>query len=237
MPVWSNNPSTIIPMLTPGVPGYSAGSKNQNTPDVRMKVSTSQVTSNVATLGVRIVEGNIPAVGSTVYVSGTSRDAGALNKPNGATLTAVTIDSVTGIGTVSYAATAADLVTAADFGDAIVTIPEVAEVLVPNQAYQAFAIQKPVPRLAPEASITLNVRFPSAPASATWQVQGAINNVDAEFVDLFAGVAAGTYSDSGAPAGVSSTVQFWPGTFRFVRFKDMGSSGGTLPTVIAKFSI
>jgi hypothetical protein len=237
MPVWSNNPSSIIPMLTPGVPGYSAGSKNQNLPDARLKVSTSQVTSNVVTLGVKVVEGYIPAVGSTAYVSGTSRDSGNLNKPNGVALTAVTIDSVTGIGTISYAATAADLVTGADFGDAVVTIPEVAETLVPNQAYQAFAIQKPVPRLAPEASITLNVKFPSAPASASWQVQGAINNVDAEYVDIFAGTAAGTFSDSGAPAGLSSTVQFWPGTFRFIRFKDTGSSGGTSPTVIAKFSI
>lgn len=222
--------------MTPGVPVYSAGSKNQNLPNVRMIVTKSAVATNVVTLTIQMLEGNIPAVGDTAYITGTQNNAGALNKPNGVTLTGVSITQATGIGTITYAVTTADLAATADQGTVIVTIPEVAEALVANQAYQAFAIPKLVPELGANRSITLNVKYPSAPGNISWAVQGAMNNVDAEFVTLFSGVGAGTHSQSGTVGGTGSTTEFWPGSWNFVRFKDTGSLGGSSPTVIAKLS-
>src|SRR5262249_686596 len=145
----------------------SAGSKNPNLPDTRMIVSQSAVATNVVTLTVQVVEGNIPAVGSTIYVSKTTRDAGALNTSDGTvTISAGSIDSVTGIGTISYAKTAGDLATAADQGYVIAAVPEVAEVSTPNKAYRAFAIPR-TGNVEPGSKMTatIRVKYPSAPAS------------------------------------------------------------------------
>ena len=231
MPAWTNDPSQAIQELLPGVPAYVAGSKNQSKPNSRLIVSNSVLTTNVVTLTVKVVEGDVPAVGSLIYVSGTQNGSGAMNTSVGIALSAVSIDSVTGLGTVSYPLTHANIGTAADQGVATVAVPELAEALVFNQAYAAVAIPRP---LGPPRPITVNVQYPSAPGAAAWSVQGAINNVNSEFADLFSGTAAGTGSDSGAPSSVT-TAEFFPGSFNFIRFKDTGSSGGSNPTVIVKF--
>jgi hypothetical protein len=236
MPAWTNRPDVPIQSMTPGVPAYSAGSKNQNLPNVRMIVTKSAVAANVVTLTVQMLEGNIPLVGDTAYITGTQNNAGALNQPNGVALTGVSISAATGAGTITYSLTTGNLATTSDQGTVLVTISEVAEALVTNQAYRAFAL----PRLVPELQarrITLNVKYPSAPTSISWAVQGALNNVDSEFVTLFSGNAAGTFSDSGALGGTGSSAEFFPGSWNFVRFKDTGSTGGAGPTVIAELSI
>jgi hypothetical protein len=235
MPLWTNDPSQSVQTLLPSVPGYSAGSKNQSLPNTRLIVSNSVLTANVVTLTVKVVEGNIPAVGSSIFVSGTQNGSGAMNTSVGIALSAVSIDSVTGLGTVSYPLTHANIPTAADEGVASVLVPEIAEVSTPNQAYKAFAISRSGNQ-GQDFSITVSVQYPSAPAAVSWSVQAAINNVDAEFIDIMENTSAGTFTDSGAP-GATTTGQFWPGTYNFVRYKDKGSSGGTNPTVIAKFLI
>jgi hypothetical protein len=239
MPAYTTDPSQPVAMLIPGVPAYSAGSKNQNKPNTRMAVTTSAVSSNVVTLGVQVVEGDIPAVGSTLYVSGTTRDASGLNSTDGSrTISAVSIAAATGIGTISYAKTASDLVTAADPGTAYALVPEVAEASVPNQAYQAFAIPR-TGNVTPGSKMTavIRVKYPSAPAAIKWNLQAAANNVDGDFVDLFSDsggdvTVAGTFSEGG-----SFSLEFWPNAWAFLRYKDKGSSGGTNPSVIATITI
>jgi hypothetical protein len=119
----------------------------------------------------------------------------------------------------------------------VTTIAEVSESLVTNRAYRALAIQKPVPVMSSDFSITVNVRYPSAPTTPRWAVQGAINNVDAEFVTIFSGSAAGTFSDSGSFASTGQSSELWPGAWNFIRFKDDGSAGGSSPTVVAKIIV
>jgi len=197
------------------------------------------VATNVVTLTVTIVEGDIPDIDDLIYVYATTKNSGGLNENTGIAISAVSITATTGKGTVSYPKTTADLTITADSGYAIVTPSEEAETLVPSQAYRAFAIPKLVPQNGANRSITVTVSFPSAPASYKWSMQCSMRNIDAEFVDIIKDVTTGggTFSDSGAPGFASASTQFWPGSWNFVRFADTGSSGGTLPTVIAKLLI
>ena len=72
MPAYIVSPlDGVPPMLLPGINGYSTGSLASG-PTARMLVTSVAINgSNVATLGVQMVEGNIPAVGSLISVRGT----------------------------------------------------------------------------------------------------------------------------------------------------------------------
>lgn len=189
-----------------------------------MKAYITQYASltNVVTITVAIVEGNIPAVGDLITVQGLA--APAANVTNVA-LTGVNINANTGIGTLTYAATTPDVQPAqATGGQARTFVPEVPEASVPNQAYQAFAIPRSA-RLESAAGreMALSVTYPSAPAVLKYNLQAAINNVDSEFVSLGTDIAA-----------AGTTLFTVPAVYNFVRYKDTGSSGGASPTVIAK---
>jgi len=187
-----------------------------------MFVTQITVASNVVTLGVKQVSGNIPAVGDHVFVIGTPVAAANVSD---VALTGVTINADTGIGTITYAATTPDLVATPSGGQVATTVPEVAEVSTPNQAYQAFAIPRTsVPGQQNSTPITMYVKHPSAPASIKHSAQVAINNVDAEFVSLGSDVTTD-----------GTTLYEVEAVYNFIRYKDTGSSGGTNPTVIAKF--
>jgi hypothetical protein len=97
-----------------------------------MLVSNVALTSNVATLTVTIVEGNLPAVGSNITVNGTVTASGAFNVTLVA-LTAVSISASTGQGTVSFALTHANVSSTADAGIAIVEQPIVFETVSTNE--------------------------------------------------------------------------------------------------------
>jgi hypothetical protein len=237
MPAWTNDPTFNIKSLLPGVPRYSAGSKLYG-PTVRFAITASAVATNVVTLTGAIIEGNIPSVGDVIYVKGTSRNSGQLNQGVGELITGVSINAATGVGTISYSQSTANLAPGADSGAASITISDVAETLIPSTAYEAFAIPRLTGQLGANPSITIWVTFPSAPDSIKWSLQVAERNIDAEYVDLLKDeTAGGTFSDSALPAASTNAGEFWPGAFNFVRFADTGSSGGTLPTVIARISI
>ena len=104
MPPYLNQPGDRVRALMPGTPEYLYGSWNQDTSITRMLVSSVKLAAGTATLGVAVVGGNIPAVGSLLSVTGTQTDGGVFNVTR-APLTGVTIDAVTGVGTVTFALT------------------------------------------------------------------------------------------------------------------------------------
>src|ERR1700677_1045938 len=114
MPAYVVNPNGAKYGLQMGVPAYSAGSFSSSTANARMYVTASQVVSNVVTLFVVMQEGNIPAVGQTAYVTGTSNGSTSLNQPTGVALTGVTIVAATGVGTITYAETTTAFAKATD---------------------------------------------------------------------------------------------------------------------------
>src|SRR5665213_578885 len=50
--------------------GYSIGSLNDRVPPTKLYVTASSITSNVATLNARVLEGNIPLAGQLISTTG-----------------------------------------------------------------------------------------------------------------------------------------------------------------------
>lgn len=217
MPPFITNPNTPRRGFTGGLPFYSAGSFAFGQANTRFYVTSVAVASNVVTLGVKLVEGNIPAVGNLITVSGTVAGGSAVNVTNVA-LASVTITASTGVGTVTYAATTANLTTTNDGGQAIVPVAEVGETLTASK-YQQMVLD-PVTGY----GITYSWSTPSAPATIALQLEAAINDNDPEYTIV------GT-SQTTTSGTVIATV---PELCRFARINVTATTGGSSPTIIAK---
>lgn len=226
---YNSAPNAPIAALVAGKPSYSYGSFNTRVPNTQMSVSKVAITSNVATLTVQVLTGEIPAVGSLVSVTGTQTNSSIFNVSNVA-LTGVTIDAVTGAGTITFALTHADVSTTTDNGTAIVKTPEVAVALANGSGTQ-FAIQhnSAVPQNG--RTVAAVVSLPSLPTTATVTLQGAIADQDSEYADIFT-VASVT---GGVMTGGSGSVSIV--NYNFVRLHVASVTGGSSPTIVGKILI
>jgi hypothetical protein len=215
-----------VPVLSPGVAGYSTGSYNDRVPPTRMQVTSVAISGDVATLGVVIREGYIPVVGALISVRGTQTptSGGAPNfNVSNVALTAVSIDSITGSGTVSFALTSSNISTTADSGIAMVPQPEVGEALTSTTTGLQFGLQS---ILLPNngRDVSWSTETPSAPSSYTAHLQGAEFDQESQYVDLDTMTAPGTQIVNGVRAN-------------FLRIKWTSVSGGTSPTGIGKILV
>lgn len=225
MPAYITDPNTPRRTLLEGIPGYSAGSYALGQAGTRCYVTTVAIAANVVTLGVRIVEGNIPTVGSLITVRGTVVGTAAVNVTNVA-LASVSIVAATGLGTVTYAATAANLSTTPDGGQALIPVPEVAELLA-IQKWQQLGVPFSNPELVTGRVISWSWSTPSAPATLALQLEGAINDVDTEYAII--GVSQTTL--------LGTVIGNVPVGIRFLRINVTAFTGGSSPTIIAKVLI
>jgi hypothetical protein len=223
MPPFITVPFGITPRrgFTAGLPSYSAGSYAYGQQACRMYVTSVAIAANVVTLGVKMVEGNIPVLGTLVTflatVTGTVAGGSAVNVTN-AVVTGVSITPSTGLGTITYAATAANLATTPDGGQVIIPVPEVAELLAVAKLQQ-FALD-PMGGY----GVTMTWTTPSAPGTISLQLEGAINDTDAEYSII------GT-AQTGLNGSVIASV---PELVRFVRVNVTAATGGSSPSLIAK---
>lgn len=219
MPPFQTLPPQVSPRrgITAGLPAYSAGSFPLGTAPGRFYVTSVAVAANVVTLGVKLVEGIIPAVGNLITVQGTVAGGAPVNVTNIA-LTGVTIVAATGVGTVTYPATTGNLATTPDGGQAYILATDAGETLT-AQKYQQFCLNP-----TGGYGLTLVWTTPSAPVSIALQLEGAVNDTDAEYVIL--GTSQTTLSGS-----VVATV---PQDVRFVRVNVTATAGGSSPTLVAK---
>lgn len=188
-----------------------------------MFVSKTGCTGGTATITVQIVEGNIPAVGALISIQGTQQGSGSFNVTNAA-ITAVSITKTTGIGTIQFAL-AGTVTSSGDAGIAIAVTPEIGEFLV-AQAWQAFAVPEPAGNNTNPKTITWSTAFPSAPAAVTVALQASLFDIDSQYQ---------TIDTSTNPNGEE---RVYTGTsFRFLRLKTSGNSGGTNATFIGKIYI
>jgi hypothetical protein len=221
-PVIGNNP---VLLLQPGVPGYAFGSKNPLQPTTLLQITRVALTSNVATVTVLVREGNIPAVGSLITIQGTQTASGAFNVTNVA-ITGVTITASTGVGTITFALTHADVASTADAGQGYVPVPEVGEALTGSvQTSQAFAIPQAENKGDQQTVIRWQTTFPSAPASAAVQLEVSEVYDDSQFVAIL------TMTQAGGLQEISNIRA------RFVRVKVTASSGGSSPTIVSKILV
>jgi hypothetical protein len=170
------NVSAFAPLpevVLPGKPAYLYGSFATDTQDTLLQVTNVALTSNVATVSVYVRAGNIPVVGNLISIAGTQGASGAFNVSSVA-LTGVSINATAGIGTVTFALVHADVVSAADSGQALVPIQEVPETLAANTSVPVY-VPSQEPNDMGEKSITTAITFPTMPTAATVKLYSAIN--------------------------------------------------------------
>ena len=189
-----------------------------------MKVTTvSANATNNATIGVQILEGPIPVAGNLITVVGTTQAAGAYNVTNVA-ISNVVIDATTGIGTITFPLTTAQLAVTADVGAAMVPATAVAEALT-NVASQSFAIPQPPGDNSNGKTITWQTIYPNQPATVTMALQAALEDVDSKYQTL------------DTSTNVLGEMRFITLTdFNFVRVKASGVTG-TTPKAIVTIAI
>lgn len=195
MPAYINSPFSVPQLVQKGVPCYLFGSYNFHQGLTLMYVSNVALTTNVATLTVQIYGGEVPKVGSLISVLQTQSTTGLFNVSR-VPLTGVTINLVTGAGTVTFALTHANVTTAADTGSAIVEVPEVGDTLA-NGSSVSCCIQ--APEGDSQFTVPVAVTFPGGvlPTAVTVHLQVAIRDTDAEYTNCDATgtvVAGGVYT-------------------------------------------
>jgi hypothetical protein len=222
VPPYITNPSGNNPvaLLQPGLPGYAFGSRAIGSTRL-LQITNVSLTTNVATVTVTMREGNIPAVGDLITIRGTTTAGGAFNVSN-VSITGVSITAATGQGTITFALTHADVASTPDSGQGYIPVPETSEALAVGKS-QAFAIQQ-----AKNAGygITWSYTLPSAPATISIQLEGAINNNDSEFTLI--GSAQTTTS------GYNEIIAQLPNLVNFVRLNVTATTGGSIPSIIGK---
>jgi hypothetical protein len=213
--------NTPVPLLQPGVPGYAFGSLDRSFPTTKLQITNVALTSNVATVTVLLRSGKIPTAGSLISITGTSAASGAFNV-SGVAISTVSINSSTGIGTITFPLTHADVVSVADAGQGYVPVPEVPETLAVQKS-QAFAVQN---KIGGGYGFSWAYTCPSAPATISIQLEGAVNNNDSEYTLIG--------SAQTATSGYNEVDAQLPNLINFVRLRVTATTGGTLPTIVGK---
>jgi len=224
MPAYVNSPFVKPILLQKGVPAYLWGSFNSHQGNTRAFVSNVALTTNVATVTVQIVSGEIPTVGSQISIIQTQTSSGVFNV-NRATITAVSINASTGQGTISFALTNANIASTADTGTVEVEVPEVGEALAAGASI-ACAIQAPDGDS--QFTVPCAVTFPVMPTGATIVLQRAIRDVNSEYTTI------GNAAVVAASAFTTGPVSEFTLERGYVyRFLNSGVTG-TSPTIVAK---
>lgn len=215
-----------VPCILFGRPFYSAGSFNFANPGTRMQVTKSAVASNVVTLTVTVLEGNIPAIGDTVYVTGTQNNAGALNSTSGVVLTGVNISTITGQGTITYAATTANLATTADTGLVLDPPAEVGDSLTSNAKFAQVAVPQTSDFNTNNKTVTWSTVIGGSPSGVTINLQAALVDIDSEYSTLDSST--NTTGETRAAANAN---------FPFYRITAGTITGGTNPSLVGKILV
>ena len=208
MPPYMTQPPALQPRrgITAGLPAYSWGSFPLGQQPARMYVTSVAVASNVVTLGVKMVEGNIPAVGALATVVGTVAGGSPVNVTNVA-IASITLNAQ-GVGTITYPATTGNLSTTADGGQVIFNPTDVGETTVVGKGLQ-FSID-------PAGGYGFTMAWLSTAATLALQLEGAIDDVDAQYAII--GTSQATLS--------GSVVAQVPNNVRFVRVNTTAFTGG-----------
>ena len=221
-------PNYFPPSLLIGDTLYLFGSLNAKAPTTRMMVTAASVTADVVTLYVTIVEGRIPVAGALVTVIATTLNSGGLNVENVA-IASVTINATTGVGTITYAATTANLAKTADVGYALVPQSEIAEAVIVGEPSICFAL--PIgPFTAPPPSLTFEGSFSGAPGTFELDIQEADTDVDANYITP----SNAAYTINAVVTGNVWRVDLSPAAGKFCRLKVVAFANFATINVVAK---
>jgi hypothetical protein len=190
MSQYVTSPFGLAPaLLLPGKPEYSWGSFNDHNPTTQLFVQKSAIASNVATLNVSIWQGPIPVVGQLISTQSLTNIPNVTN----VALTGVTISATTGVGTVSYALTHADVAQAKDAG--VCLVPQsIALEAAPSSASAVAGLAVVLQAIQGNNSRSIawgTILSGGTVSACEFDLQGAINNIDSEFATLDKSTATG----------------------------------------------
>lgn len=236
MPIYSTSAFAPLPEIAiPAKPAYFFGSLPVLTDDTYARVTNVALTTNVATVTATIYRGNIPTVGSLITIQGTATNSGAFNV-SAVPLTAVSGNAATGVYSLSFALTHANVSSTADAGMAIIPIAETSETCANGTSVAIYVPSNELRDLG-QKSITVATTFPSLPTAATVTLYTAISNTDlAEWTSMgvVATVAGGVITVPTNASANGGVTTFATPAGRFFRLVVSGVSGGTSPTIISK---
>lgn len=158
-----------------------------------MLVTSVQRTTTTATIGVTVIEGPIPAIVTlaplTISVQGTVTSSGAFNV-NNAAVTAVSINAISGVGTISYTIATGTNTTTTDHGEAIVPQPVAFETFTATQAGQRFAVGGIDGVASGLSYVGMEVQYSAAPGTFEVDLQEADTDTDGAYQAVGTGVTA-----------------------------------------------
>lgn len=206
-------------------PEFLLGGFSDTTSPTRFQVTNVALTSNVATVTGTVISGNIPAVGSLITIQGVSATNSEFNVTNVA-VASVSISATTGIGTITFPLTHANVTAVADSGIALVPQPITFEALA-NGSSKAAATPNNDPNEDGARTFQAQVFFGSLPTTATVTVQASAIDQDSAYQTL------GTVATVVGGVVTLSEAQYQLTMSRFLRFNISGVTGGTSPTIAA----
>lgn len=244
MPSYSKNGLHKVIALVQGFPTYLFGGWGPSSPaggglivaPTRFLITQVSITSNVATITGSVIEGNIPTVPaasqpqSLISITGTQSNAGLFNV-TAVAITGVNINASTGIGTITFALTNANIGATADAGIAVIAQPEFGDVCA-NGSSIPCTMPVQDPKTDSARTISVVVAFPSLPTTATVVLQGAILDIDSEYAGL-----GNVATVSGGAITAGPVAQFTLNQMRFYRLNVSGVTGGTNPTIVGKILV
>lgn len=208
----------------PGLPAYLIGSYDYSQANVRFLITNVALTGNVATITGSVTAGNIPlVVGQLISVLCSN----SIFNVSQVAITASTIDATTGVGTISYPVTHADVSSVPATGRATLLVPEIGEALAAMTS-APLSIQENV---GPDngRDITFVVTMTGTP-TATVSVESALVNIDSQYTTV---TAVSTNLNFTGTATTKSVIVADLNA-RYVRFRLASTSGSGSPTVVAK---
>lgn len=244
MPSYDKLGNHKVLALVQGFPTYLFGGWGPSSPygsalikaPTRFLINTVAITTNVATITGLIIEGDIPTVPaanqpqSLISVRQTSSNAGIFNV-TGVAISAVSINLNTGVGTISFPLTNANIAATPDAGIAVINQPETAEALV-NGASIPCTIPIQDPKTDSARTVSSVIAFPSLPTTATVDLQGAILDLDSEYAKL-----GNVATVSGGAVTAGPLAEFQLNQIRFYRLNVSGVTGGTNPSIVGKIIV
>ena len=228
MPAYINSPFKPAPkLLVAGWPEYLIGSFNFDVAWGKFAVTNFALTSDVATLTGVIIAGNIPAVGDFISTQGTPFDV------TDATITGVTINADTGVGTITYAASNADIDSVGSGGTAEILPAEASEAISSNYTSIPVSVPFQDTKAGGERTITVVVSTPTnSSLLATFTLQGALRDVDSDYTALSPNGTAITAVSLPTSAGGAVSAEYCLTQYRFFRLLLTFTSGSG--TAVAK---
>ena len=223
MSAYLNSPNQSPILAQRGVPAFLFGKYNYLQDNTKAWVSNVALTSNVATVTVQVIQGEIPVAGGLVTITNTASTSGTFNVSR-VPMTSTTIDS-TGAGTIVFPLTHADIVSVANTGTVIIEPVAVAEALA---AGASIALAVPMAcDYDGVQSLTVECNFPSLPTSVAVSLQGAVINQDANYQTL---------QTVGQVTGgaLAITQGGFLGKFNYYRLLVGTVTGGSSPTIVGK---